>query len=432
MKPNLACFLSLAWLGSTWLASPLLAQSKAWIVDQVSGDFPNMQAAAAGAANGDTLLVRNPAPPLVPGGFEVVGKSLQIVADPAGPAKLTGPVRIRNLAANQSVVLRGFEVNATSYVGSGLEIKDCDGAVWVTDCDFRPGFNASGPGVSTGVLVLNSDCVMLNRVVARGSTAGSIGGPFYSSPGLTSTDSRIHVFDTSCLGGVGTWTDVIGIAPGSGSSGLVLRGGQAFLSKCLLQGGLGGKGQSFAGFCIDGGFGGHAVEFPDPAPAQLEWIDCQFEPGLAGPPGAGCPPATWKNGLVFGGQGASLAQIQANPGPSRGAFVNSPVREGQSATLEVRAPTQEFAFLIFSGAPATIPSLPTPSAALLVTSPFVFEALGLVPAGGPLTKTVPVGNLNPSLQFLDLYLQSVTVELVGLTTYFTAPVDLVVLDAAVP
>jgi len=99
------------------LAIPALAQ-QVWVVDRLNRagtHFTDLPAAYAAAAPGDVLLLRSTAttspwpvytpPPLIDKGVKIVGEH-------ATPTPvIDGNLDIRNLAANQSVVLAGILIN---------------------------------------------------------------------------------------------------------------------------------------------------------------------------------------------------------------------------------------------------------------------------------------------------------------------------------
>ena len=124
-------------VATTAFASPAHA-GKLWIVSDRACPlvhFSEIQPAVDAAADGDVILVRG----RTSGEYDRVqidGKSLAIVADPRTGIS-TGPITIRNLAANQWVVLQGYEENPDADTRSNaLRVFDCDGSVSVENWRF--------------------------------------------------------------------------------------------------------------------------------------------------------------------------------------------------------------------------------------------------------------------------------------------------------
>jgi hypothetical protein len=79
-----------------------------------AGDFTAIQPAIDAAANGDVILVAagdywTPAVGQLAANLIVDAKALTLIADPPGASVKVPGMRILNLAANQTVFVRGFD-----------------------------------------------------------------------------------------------------------------------------------------------------------------------------------------------------------------------------------------------------------------------------------------------------------------------------------
>lgn len=196
------------------------------VVDQQGGpgaDFTALEVAIDAAADGDILLVRSgsysvpPQPFSGPGPFEIDGKGLTLVEAPGGTVTVNGLV-VRNLLADQSVVVRGIDLE----LGAVLSGDDCEGPIWVEDlhADLASGSDQVGVGLRFG----NCDRAHLSWV-----TVGCTGTPLIAlNAALEVDDSR--VFAHQC--------DLTGCLPsGLGSPQPAVRLlSEGFFSGCTLSG----------------------------------------------------------------------------------------------------------------------------------------------------------------------------------------------------
>ena len=137
-------------LSTPLLAAPLVAQGQTWSVDNDPGpgvDFTSIAAAVAAAAPGDAIFV---GPGTYPEPEMVVDKSLLIASTTHGSVTVNGAITFSQLGPGDYAVLRDLDG------GLRIEVEDCDGAVWLDDC------NTSGQGIG----VENSSQVSIIRSVS--------------------------------------------------------------------------------------------------------------------------------------------------------------------------------------------------------------------------------------------------------------------------
>ncbi len=200
------------------------------IVDALgAGDYPGIQLALANATDDDLILVRSGSY----NGFLVSNRTIRIVASPPGSAvHINDTIRVRDIAADQSVVLSGLDVSiqgplmvTADDIGKGLIVRNCDGPVRVQDCEFEASPNSTYAGNSfDGISVENSDDFALVSSEGRG-------GPF--DAGLDASDSQIALAQCLLVGGRGLGCTVPG-------SGVILRNSSmVFDSDGQIYGGRG-------------------------------------------------------------------------------------------------------------------------------------------------------------------------------------------------
>ena len=122
--------LLLSWTTST-------AQSRVWVVAENPGpgvDFTNLQKAVQASADGDLVLVRDGDY----AGFTIEDRGIVVTAE-VGADVHTASLRILDLSAGKTVVLRGLQAQAPSGAGTALTVRNCAGSVWIEDCILRGG-----------------------------------------------------------------------------------------------------------------------------------------------------------------------------------------------------------------------------------------------------------------------------------------------------
>lgn len=256
-----------------------------------TGDFLDIQPAVDAATDGDTLLV-------LPGSyssFDVASRSLTVTAEIATLATVTGTVRVRSLAPDQTVILTGLEVTGGFTgplgLGWGLRLQNNQGTFVAQDCVFRAD-PALQPPASTlvsgrhGVAISNSASCAFVRCELSGGPGreiynccdyGTSGGDGLNSEGggiLTLFECALAGFDGSYSG----WG-------GPGGHGLRIVSGELHVSASTLTGGDGGYGDDF--IFGPGGDGGSALVLPSSATAFLREND--YVPGEVGGSFLGSP-----------------------------------------------------------------------------------------------------------------------------------------------
>ena len=205
------------------LVSSLSAQGAVHVVDPNNGpgtDFVNLTVAVDQASPGDTLLMRgHPTQKLV-----IDGKSLNVVSD-TGFTTVFNAIEVKNLAPDQTVVLRGMWSNGQpgSLHGSfAVQINDCQGRVWIEDAEFWTRFTLYYSG---GFRVRNSAAVVFSNCIfdSRGTITGGV------PAALVSENSSVYLLDSQVEGPFVS-------AAGAVAPALRLTGGRAYLSGTTVTG----------------------------------------------------------------------------------------------------------------------------------------------------------------------------------------------------
>lgn len=413
------------------LAVAVTAHGGVLVVDDGGGPgvtHLSLQAAIDAAAEGDTILVR----PGDYGFFTIDGKSLIVAADGLARPGLAGPCTIRNIGAAQSVTLRGLEHEITFFALPGLAISNSVGTVFAEDCSFTStnGSAHLGQAMTPAVTVAHSGRVVFARcelaaqdsVLGEGLTFLSVSnGPH----GLQAVDSHVALYQCLVRG-----APSFALA-GQGGHGAVVAGGTLFATGCQFIGNTGGPPNTTFG--TPAGAGGDGVQLTNglplsppiaTAPALGRFVDCTFSAGSGGP-GAGSVPPGPAGQPLAALNGATALQFA---GPTRSFSSTSPVHAGQSTTLSFEAPAGELVFTAAAlGAAASyVGSL---QGTLVPSLPFVFTALGTVPASGQLVLTIPLPALPAGAGALQVVHQAVFGVAPG-SARLGSPSTLVLLDPA--
>lgn len=265
------------------LASSASAQHT-WVVDATGhGHFTSLQAAVDVASDGDMLVLRSSSIP--PSGFvDVHGKGL-VIAGPYRDANGLGGsrLRIRDVPAGRTVLLRNLSFHGSEYDAFGIEISDCDGVVHVEGCRLRA--NVAVHVVRCREVTL-SDCALRAYTWPVLSYAPPTGGA------LRIEDSLVVVDGGSIMGENGNpGTSGLSCTAGEdGTPGIVCLGASTLWCTDLeARGGAGGAGgASFSYFCQDGR---DAVAAWVASGARLLHRATIFQHSLVGPNAALSPPA---------------------------------------------------------------------------------------------------------------------------------------------
>ena len=407
--PSLSPLLALLLLP---LASPA-AQSKVHIVDPEGGlgVFTDIPAAVASAGPGDTLLLKS-------GTYSAftVGIPLTIVADVGAVVDVAGHVSVSSITAGSTVVLRGFDVDGILAILTG-------GTLWLEEMNSTPPSGAQFDGLFSS----GSNVVVISSTI-RGSDGYHTGiADLPPGTGIDASFSSIHVYDSIVRGGTGhaAFASVGGWSGGPGGIGADLASTEFVLVDSQIIGGSGGPGDAWTLPCEGGGDGGPGLVIDEVSNAQ------QLGATIVGGPGATielpfapCSPPDGEDGSAIVGSGplslGSMTPLVLT--------TNSPVREGTSVTNHLFGPPDALVFLGFSLSPASTLA-PVFSGSLLVDTPDIVVALGVLSSAGHVQTTLPIGDLLVGMEAIDLFGQAGYVTVAGAIVIGEASA-LTVLDSA--
>lgn len=419
--------LTRALAASALLGTATHAQLDAFVVDVAgSGDFLDIQDAIDVADERETILVR----PGVYAPFSVDGKSLTIQADGSGvsvqqPIFFSGTtVDVRNLGTQQSVTLRGIQVDrfAGAQGGPAFRVTGCSGPVLLEECSTSPVETSDFGGA---LLVDSAFSVTLSRCELGGGNGYPAPGGVASieSPCVVANHSNLYVYESVLDGGPGNdqGFDPFGgvtLPPGPGGRGIVLNGGFALVSGSEVRGGDGG-----ALSTTPSRAGGHGIYVDGFALVHV--LDSTVEPG------AGSPGSTPYGGPTGGPAVGTWVEAGLHvpvPGDARGYDVDSPVRSGQNLVETYRGEAGDLALLVYGSAPLPALYLFELHGALHVSLDFVVLPAGVVPPSGELVVQTPIG-VPPGKDFARLSMQALFVDPLG-ALWLTGPTEVVLLDAS--
>lgn len=387
---------------ASWIVSLMFAPNALGavvIVDAAGGPgvFTTFHAALAAAAEGDTILVRAGnygIDPNDPFGGAIQGKSLSVVADPAGAAVQLGALWVANLNANQVVVLRGVDISGDMSVTGffdtpGLTVQNCAGSVVVEDATIVGGQSGPGPHMPipgySGITVTGSRLTLTHCVVVGGAPYGGdpFNGPGSGGPALVATNASIAVFETE-LRGTSPVIQSAGMPSGYGAK---LTGTKAMFSGSTLIGGN----VSTCTTCPA------AAALVADVTSAVRWIDTQFVPGTGG---TSAPPID-----------APLGVVSSWPGIARALTLTSPVVEFQPVNVTVDGVAGDLVMLAWSMKGAHVP-LAIPGW-LVVAPPFFgpFVLGSIAPPAKTLSFSVAAPALVPStIDAFTFFLQPLVVN----------------------
>lgn len=384
--------------------------SEVRVVDAFGGpgsEYTTLQSAIDAAGEGDLILIR--AGNYGAGG-QIVGKSLSISAEEGASVMLFG-VTIDGLAANQSVSLRGcnLQLGADSIA---LAVRDNAGVVLVEDCAIGFAFVQVGlPGpTEPAILVEDSMRVVLKDVAARGTVQS---GAFYNSLGgdaLVALDSRVFAFESRFEGGAGSSTTAGAALVGNGGDGLIVDGGELFVSGCEAIGGKGGDGVFIGGplLCRPGGKGGDGIELKNGAIVRALATAAVAGLGGAAAPSGGCGAGT-SGVAVRQTLGTTYATI---PGAAAEFSISSPTRESATHTFHAKSAAGDSIVLLIGVVPLAQPAYAA-KGALFVAPPMIAVSFGMMPPSGSLDLTIPAGALPPGIDGVTAYVQPLFTSIAG-------------------
>jgi hypothetical protein len=391
-------------LALLFVCAPLAsAQGKVWIVDDDGGpgvDFTSVPEAVLAAGDGDTLLVKSgeydaPDPYSSPAVLNLVGKGLVLTAERDARVVLKTSfegarlIAISNLAPDQTVVLRGFDLLGGSGSTSIAGLKANQGSVRFEDCRMRGSTTALNQ-VSLDVDTCEDVTLVRTEILGHGSAIAAIG--------VLSSNVHLYACDVRGAHGVDLWPPL-----NDGGDAVRLEGGSLVVAGSTLRG---GDGADFsAPSCIPGigaGDAGDALQIVS-GPAIL--TDVALAPGAPGHSlTAGCPDGEAGVALLDPGSNAVI-----QPAPARGVRVESPVLAGHDAVILLAGRPGELAFAGISKDTAS--SLqPSLGGALLIGAPLAVLAGGTVESWGSTTLRIAAPLLAPGVEAQTLHVQGVFLD----------------------
>lgn len=363
--------------GAALFAALLAARARAGVlvVDASgAGDHTTLNAAIAAAAEGDTLLVK----PILPSGAypsaTIDGKSLRLVADVPDGTRIGVDdfIRVRNLAAGQQVVLRGFS-------SSTAVLSNCAGSIWIERCQFSGEHALGGGGFgncqfaldSPGQLGVEATSCASVTVVRSGAFGGqgnfgfTSGGPSFSpssrgGSAVRAAATTMALYECTLTGGPGGGGIPVCFV-GGGGDGLTAAGSQVLLSDCTVVGGSAGASEPTF---FDAGPG-----VTSDATSSIEVLDSSVAGGSG------------ENGGAYETAPGTVTMLS---GVARSFALTSPLREGQAGTLALQGEQGDFVGFLWA---FNSGSLPMPArngwfvlAGPFLTGPFLLGAIAS-PAG---------------------------------------------------
>lgn len=400
-------------LALSLLAAAPAAQATVWeVATDGSGDFSEISQAVAAASDGDVIFVRDGQ--YLP--FTIDGKSLTIhgedeartvsfVFTPGVPA-----IRVRNLAADQVVVLR--DVDGLSFGSAdfdyGMRIQNCAGTVVLEEC-YVANLNGRAAEITGSDAVVLRDCT----IDALEPAFSSFSNEFFPRTGLTISGSRVELHDCTVWGtrGQDSLVTFQGQYPAiDGGTGVSVTNGELLAFGCNLVGGQGGEANGF--FCSPGGDGAPGLLATATATVTVQGTSFTGGPGGLSTCGSARgvdAPATELNGASF----------TVLPGDARLLVTESPVVEGTSVTIDVTGTAGDLPLLVVGPGPAPAVLLPQVPVALTTSAPWSFLALPTLDASGASQEVVPLPLLPPSAPFTAFVAQTAVLSTAG-TLHATA------------
>ncbi len=414
--------------------APVIA-SDVRVVAPTGTPFSSIQAAVDASVNSDVVLVKSGSYQ----GFNLIGKSVSVVADEGATVSILNAMRVRNCTG--TVVLAGLSgVGATSSVEAernALTAAANTGALRVQNCTLSGNDTGSVCGTRHGALV--QDCpnvAITNSVLVGANSGGGLGfTEMMGSTGLEALRSSVALYDAQLRGGT-TACSALGYLGADGGEGLQADDSFAFASHVDLRG---GNGASVT--CGDGGPGGHAVE----ARGGSTLVQLLDSTRTGGTPGHGntpyqCPCAPWwlccdcfsdggPGQLSVEHNGATVATLNGAHRQLQGPNV---ARESTTITLSCEGEPGDFVALAI-GRNATFQWSPGQNGVQLVGpagNPSRLRILGVVPASGVLDAALTLAPLPAGVQGDLWHMQTIHLSSGG-TRFLGSALSLVVLDGSI-
>jgi hypothetical protein len=410
--------IAVSFLLSCALSTP--ARADVTVVDPGGGNGKQvLQSAINAAFDGDILI-------LLPGGYdfpagalEIDGKGLTILAERDTTPPLLDAVRIRNVPAGSTVMLRGLEIREAApgaAVAARLVIENCQGTVWIEDCAVagNPGdadqlTSVFWPG-RTAVAMTDADSVTLLRCTLTGGDGHGYevsgdGGALWASSGgnaVTALRSKLTLHDSQLQGGHGGDGPAFFLWPGGGGRGLDAESCDLIVSGGALIGGDEGD-ENDIGILGTSGHGLYTIlAVTDP------WLrDTTLQPGATS--GLGYP------GVPVWPPSAVTVDL---PAAARSLRVDSPVRAGEGFIVEAKGLQGDLVSLYVSLQTDRLPLLHGQGVLLTSTSnilgPIALHTIRNPDGNMPLDFVAP--HVPPAMgEGTTIYLQGLFASVDGLT-----------------
>jgi hypothetical protein len=415
-------------------AMSMTARAGVLVVDAAMGpgaDYANVFDALDWAVPNDVIVVR-------PGNYTAsalghlpnavyITRAVTIVAE-SSPPLLSG-VLIENLPANERVVFRGIEFQASPFGSScsefeipkGLQITNCAGSVLIEDCTFVLG--------RPSILVQQSTDVTLSRceIYPTSYLGTCFATKSFPGRGIEIEAANVNLHSCEVHGGDGANASPAAHTPGiegAKPGGVAIRvdGGELFLGNTAVVGGSGGNG-TFDGFgsCYEGAVGGVGLQVTSSG-GLVRSLGSTILGGVSGISAGTCaPPATAAATELIAG---SLVPLT---GASNTLIGPPPSLEGAGVSIAVTAPPGHSVVALLS---ATFHSTyqPAGTSILHVGPQAVVLPLGLVPGSGTISLATTVPSLVPPDSSIQVFLQAANVSPTSGTWRLGSPSVAVVFD----
>jgi len=404
------------------LSSSAFAQQVWRVAADGSGDSTTIDAILPLAQDGDTILVNYGNYP----GFQIFGRSLNIVARDGITPLIEGVVEVRNLAPSQVISFSGFRfegkkaavgvpsgpldghgivaaANAGTLVLHACEILGADGDSAGSGSYSAPGVHPAG---WPALVIQGSSNVTVEQCTIRGGRAAFVQnldcGCHASSSGghgILALNCNISLHDATVVGGASNVGDYAG---GNGGNGVTLLSGQLFASGTAFSGGNGGAAMDFMTGTSPGNGGNGLLAGSTSAEATL--FACTASggnPGIALFGQVGAP------GLPWGGSGP----IVAIAGVARSLDIPAAPIAGTVTSITQAGVVGDHALLMAAAQPGYLDVIELANGVILLDliQPLTVVDLGTLPASGVLTVPASLASLPVGIDSVTYYLQSISV-----------------------
>jgi len=308
------------------------------------------------------------------------------VIGPASPGVAsTGGIRVRNLAAGQSVLLRNLSPVFGPVVSTNLKVllENNVGTVWIEDCEWN---------VSTEGMTQIKNCaevVLLHSVFKGGQEPDILEITGSGIVAVKAIDSSVHAYGCEFTGGSGSLSSFITYGS-AGADAFQLQGGSLFAADCAF---IGGAAAIVPGSdCADGGSGDGLQLTAGAAAPSANTLGCVFSPGAAE---TGCSPfyIPGKPVNVAAGTHQELAGLPCS------LDVQASVGEGELLSVAFTGAPDAAAFLALSFEPDAV-FFPPLLGSLLLGPPYAVVLGAPLGPSGSLQLDLPVGFLPPGVEVL--------------------------------